>query len=152
MELVVKNTPANAGDERDTGSIPGLGRSLREGNSNPLQYCCLGMLCHVQLFATPWTAACQAPLSSTTSWSLLKFMSVDLSQWCYVTISSSAVTFFCLQSFPASDSSKSWLFTSSGQSIESSASASVPPMNIQRWFPLGLTDYIFKQTSVCMWK
>ena len=75
-----------------------------------------------------------------------------LSQWCYVTISSSAVTFLCLQSFPASDSSKSWLFTSRGQSIESSGSASVPPMNIQRWFPLGLTDYIFKQTSMCMWK
>ena len=36
---VVKNTPANAGD---TGSIPGSGRSLGEGNSNPLQYSCLG--------------------------------------------------------------------------------------------------------------
>ena len=33
---------------------------------------------HVQLFATPWTAACQAPLSSTISWSLLKFMSIEL--------------------------------------------------------------------------
>ena len=41
MALVVKNPPANAGDIRDTGSIPGLGRSPREGHGNPLQYSCL---------------------------------------------------------------------------------------------------------------
>ena len=39
--LVVKNPPANAGDARDVGSIPGLGRPSREGNGNPLQYSCL---------------------------------------------------------------------------------------------------------------
>ena len=39
---VVKNLPANAGDARDTGSIPGLERSPGEGNGNPLQYSCLG--------------------------------------------------------------------------------------------------------------
>ena len=39
--LVVKNPPASAGDKRDTGSIPGLGRSPGEGNGNPLQYSCL---------------------------------------------------------------------------------------------------------------
>ena len=38
---VVKNLPGNAGDIRDVGSIPGLGRSLGEGNGNPLQYCSL---------------------------------------------------------------------------------------------------------------
>ena len=38
----VKNPPANAGDARDVGSIPGSGRSLRGGNGNPLQYSCLG--------------------------------------------------------------------------------------------------------------
>ena len=38
---MVKNSPANAGDVRDAGSIPGLGRSPREGNGNPLQYSCL---------------------------------------------------------------------------------------------------------------
>ena len=38
---VVKNLPANAGDTRDTGSIPGSGRSPGEGNGNPLQYSCL---------------------------------------------------------------------------------------------------------------
>ena len=39
--LVVKNPPANAGDIRDTGSIPGLGRSPGGGNGNPLQFSCL---------------------------------------------------------------------------------------------------------------
>ena len=41
MALVVKNTPANAGDIRDVGWIPGSGRSPGEGNGNPLQYSCL---------------------------------------------------------------------------------------------------------------
>ena len=41
MVLVVKNPPANAGDTRDTGSIPGLGRSPGRGHGNPLQYSCL---------------------------------------------------------------------------------------------------------------
>ena len=41
VALVVKNPPATAGDVRDTGSIPGLGRSPGEGNGNPLQYSCL---------------------------------------------------------------------------------------------------------------
>ena len=41
VALVVKNLPANAGDIRDAGSIPGLGRSPGDGNGNPLQYSCL---------------------------------------------------------------------------------------------------------------
>ena len=41
VALVVKSPPANAGDIRDTGSIPGLERSPREGHGNPLQYSCL---------------------------------------------------------------------------------------------------------------
>ena len=41
MALVVKNMPANAGDIRDVGSVPGLGRSPGEGHGNPLQYSCL---------------------------------------------------------------------------------------------------------------
>ena len=41
MALVVKNLPANAGDIRDVGSIPGSGRSPGEGNGNPFQYSCL---------------------------------------------------------------------------------------------------------------
>ena len=39
--MVVKNPPANAGDTRDVGSIPGQGRSPGGGNSNPLQYSCM---------------------------------------------------------------------------------------------------------------
>ena len=67
--------------------------------------------------------------------------SCPLSQWCYLTISSSATPFFCFLSFPASGSSAmSQLLASGGQSI--GASASVFPMNIQGWFPLGLTGLI----------
>ena len=63
-----------------------------------------------------------------------------LSRWCYPTISSYVVTFFCLHSFPASGSFlMSWLLTSGGQSI--GASVSVLPMNIQDWFPLVLTGF-----------
>ena len=57
---------------------------------------------HVQLFATTWIIACQAPLSFTVSQSLLKFMSIE-PMICYLTISSSVIPFsFCLESFPAS--------------------------------------------------
>ena len=63
-----------------------------------------------------------------------------LSWWCHPTISSSVTPFSsCLQSFPASGSFQmSQSFTSGGQSIGVSVSASVLPMNIQDWFPLGL--------------
>ena len=74
------------------------------------------LLSRVQLFATPWTAACQTSLSFTISQSLLKLMSIEC-QWCHPTISSFVVPFSsCLQSFPASDVFPvSWLFTSGGQ-------------------------------------
>ena len=64
-----------------------------------------------------------------------------LNWWCHPTISSSVVPFFsCLQSLPAAGSfTMSQLFTSGGQSTRALASASVFPMNIQSWFPLGLT-------------
>ena len=67
-----------------------------------------------------------------------------LSQWCHPTISSSVTPFSsCPQFFPASESfPMSWFFTSDGQRIEASASASVLSMNIQGWFPLVLTDLI----------
>ena len=67
--------------------------------------------------------------------------SCPLSPWCYLTISSSATVFsFCLQSFPASESfPMSQFFTSGGQSVGATASASVLAMNIQGWFPLGWT-------------
>ena len=70
--------------------------------------------------------------------------SCPLSRWCYPTISSYAALFSShLQSFPASGSFPvSQLFTSGDQSIGASASASVLPVNIQGWFPLGLTGWI----------
>ena len=70
------------------------------------------------------------------------------SSWCcHPTISSSIIPFSsCLQSFSASESFlMSWLFASGGQSIGASASASVLPMNIPDWFPLGLTGLISLQ-------
>ena len=70
--------------------------------------------------------------------------SYPLSQCCYLTIVPfAALSSFCLLSFPALGFfPKSQLFTSGGQGIRASASASVLPMNIQGWFPLGLTSLI----------
>ena len=70
--------------------------------------------------------------------------SCSVSQWCHPTISSSVALFSsCPQSFPASRSFPvSWLFALSGRSIGASATVSVLPMNIQGWFPLGLTNLI----------
>ena len=92
----------------------------------------------------PWTAARQASLSITTPGVYPN--SCPLSWWYHLTISSSATPSFCFQSFPASGSfPMSQLFTSGGQSIRASTSASVFPGNIQGWFPLGLTDLISLQ-------
>ena len=99
--LVIKNLPANAGDIRDTGSIPGLGDALEEGTTThscilawriPMDRGAWWATVHgvtesdmtsvqfscslVSDSATPWTAAAhQASLSITNSWSLLKLMS-----------------------------------------------------------------------------
>ena len=84
---------------------------------------------------------CPSPTPTTYS------NSCPLSRWCHLTISSSVVPFSsCPQSFPASGTfQKSQFFTSVGQSIRASASASVLPMNIQDWFPLGWTGWISLQ-------
>ena len=73
--------------------------------------------------------------------------SCPLNQWCHPTISSSVIPYSsCLQSFPASGSfPMSQFFTSGGQSA--GASASVLPMNIQDWFPFGLTGLIYLQSK-----
>ena len=81
----------------------------------------------------PWTAACQASLSITNSWRLLKLMSIKS-----VIPSNNLILVipfsFCLQSFPASGSFPMCQFyASGGQRV--GASASVLPMNIQDWFP-----------------
>ena len=101
----------------------------------------------VWLFATPWTAACQASLSITNSQSLLKLMSIKLvmpSNHLILCCPFSS----CLQSLPASWSFPvNQFFASGGQSIRASASTSVLPMNIQNWFPLGLIGLIFLQSK-----
>ena len=92
--------------------------------------CCLGLPTH------------QASLSFTISWSLLKLMSIELVMLRNHIILYCPLLLFPL-SFPASGSfPMSWLFASGGQSIGSSASASVLPMNIQGRFPLGWTGWI----------
>ena len=100
---------------------------------------------HVQLFATPWTAARQASLSITNSQSFLKVMSIE-------SVMPSNPHILChplsshLQSLPATGSfPMNQFFTSGGQSIGVSASASVLPMTIQDWFPSGWTGWISLQ-------
>ena len=85
---------------------------------------------------------CPSP-TQLNSWIYIN--SYPLSRWCHPTISSSVVPFSsCLQSFPASGSfPMSQFFTSGGQSIGVLASTSVLPMNIQGWFNLGWTGWIF---------
>ena len=91
-------------------------------------------------YATPCNVLHWASLSFTISQSLSH--SCPLSWWCHQTISSSVAPFSsCLQSLPASGSFPvNQLFASGCQSIEAWASASVLRMNIQGWFPFGLTS------------
>ena len=89
---------------------------------------------------TPWTAAWQVLLSSSASWSLLKSLSIEL-----VMLSKHLILCcpfsFCLQSFSASGSfPMSQLF--GGQTTGASVSATLLPVNIQSWFPLGLVGLI----------
>ena len=99
------------------------------------------------LFITPWTASSQVSLSFTVPRAYSN--PCPSSWWCHPAISSSAVLFSsCLQSFPASGSfSKSRLFSSGGQSIGVSGSATVLSANIQDWFPLGLMSLQSKGLS-----
>ena len=145
---MVKNQPASAGD---TGLIPESERSPREENWKPLgilrnsQFSSVAQSCvtlrphglqHARLL-------CPSPFPRANS------NSCPLSQWCNPTISSSATSFsFYLQTFPASGSfPMSQFFLSGGQHIGTSASASVLPMNIQGWFPVGLMGLISLQTK-----
>ena len=118
------------------------------------QYCLLfssvQSFTRIWLFATPWTAARQASLSITNSWSLPKLMSTESMMPCNNLILCYPLSPWP-QSFPASGSFQmSQLFTVSGQSIRVSVSTSVLPMNTQDWSPLGWTDWIslqFKRLS-----
>ena len=124
------------------GSI--LGSCLR-GNSVIHDFSSVAQLCltlrpHEPQHARP---PCPSPTPRVYSNSNL------LSWWCHPIISSSVVPFSsCLQSFPASGSfPMNQLFAWGGQRIGVSASASVLPMNIQDWFPLGWSGWISLQSK-----
>ena len=104
------------------------------------------MLSCVWLFVTPWTAACQASPSFTISQSLPKLMSIELVipsnhlNLCHPLLLLHSI-------FPSIRVFSNRLFPSGGPSVGASASASVLPMNIQDWFPLGLTSLISLQSK-----
>ena len=124
--------------------------------SHSLSHCTIRYLCshshssvyslsRVRLFETPWTAAHQASLSITNSWSSLKLL-------CSESVMPSSHLILCLpfsscpQSLPAPGSfPMSQLFAWGGQSIGVSASALVLPMNTQDWSPLGWTGWLSLQ-------
>ena len=106
------------------------------------------LLSPVWLFLTPWTAAHPAPLSYTISQILLKLMSIELVIlsklliFCHPHSPSFAFNISQHQGLPMSQ-----VFTSGGQSMRPSALTSILPMNIQGWFPLGLTGLIIVQSK-----
>ena len=107
-------------------------------------------LSHVWLFATPWIAACQASLSITNSRSLLKLMSIEL-----VMPSNHLILCHFLLLLPRLKQKGPSIRVFSSESVLrmrwpkywTSASASVLPMNIQDWFPLGYTGWISLQSK-----
>ena len=107
----------------------------------------LESLSQVQFFATSWTLAHQASLSITSSRSLLTLMSIKS-----VMLFNHLILFHPLLLLPSILPSfrvfpVSQFFASGGQCIRVSALASVLPMNIQDWFPLGLTAWISMQSK-----
>ena len=113
------------------------------------QFSSVQSLNHVPHFATPWIAARQASLSITNSGSSLRLTPIESvmpSSWC----SSSVGPFSShLQTFSASRSFQMSQFSvSGGQIIGVSASASVLTVNIQDWFPLGLTGLILQSKGL----
>ena len=108
------------------------------------QFSSVQLLSHVRLFATAWTAACQASLTITNSCSLLKLMSIK-----WVMPSNHLILCHPILLLPSNFPSirekvlpMSQFFTSGVQSIGASVWASVLPMNIQGWFTLGFTGWI----------
>ena len=99
-------------------------------------------LSHVWLFATLWTTARQVSLSITNSWNLLRLMSIES------VMPSNHLILYCPLLFSSSILPSIRVFSNESalcircQNIRVSASISVFPMNIQDWFPLGLTDLI----------
>ena len=106
-----------------------------------VQFSPVQLLSHVQLFVTPWITAHKVSLSITNSQSLPKLMSIESvmpsNHLILCRLSPPAFNLSQLQSFQMNQ-----FFASGGHSIGVSASASIFPMNIQDWFPLGWTGWI----------
>ena len=125
-------------------SLPSLPKLSRDGSSQrsilPVKFSSVQFSCSV-MSNSLWPHGLQhARLPCLSSTPGAYSNSCPLSQWCHPTISSSVVPFSHLQSFPASGSfPRSQFFTSGGHRIGASALASVLPMNIQDWSPLGWT-------------
>ena len=127
--------------------LGGIILSTTQGTRRWTSFSSVQSITCVWLFVTPRIAAHHASCPSPTPRACSN--SCPSSQWCHPTISSSVIPFSsCLQSFPASTSfPMNQLFASGGQRIGVSASAPVLPMNIQDWFPLGLTGWISLQSQ-----
>ena len=112
-----------------------------------VQFSSVQSLSHIRLFATPWTAACQASLSITNTQSLFKLMSIASVMksnhliLCHPLLLLISI-FASIRVFP-----RIQYFALVGQSNGISASTSVLPMNIQDWFPLWWTDWIYLQSK-----
>ena len=135
------------------GTIPVAGSALL---NSALDW--VGLTCVIQLLSCVWLLLTHrlwhARLPCASPSPVACSNSCPSSQWRHPTISSSVIPFSpCLQSFPVSGSFPvSQLFTTGGQSTGALASASVLPVNIQGWFPLGLTalfSLLSKGLSVC---
>ena len=111
-------------------------------NCFQLQFISVAQSC---LTVIPWTTACQASLSFNISLSLLRVKSIELVIASnHLSSPSPSLSLYQHQGL----FQMSQLFTSGGQSIRGSASASVLPKNIQNWFPLRLTGFIFLQYNL----
>ena len=149
--------PGREGSSRGTGCMYNYGwftQVYSETNTHKIRmswgdrvFCSsVQSLNRVRLFATPWIAHARPPCPSPTAG--VHPNSCPLSRWCLPAISSSVVPFSsCPHSLPVSGSFQmSQLFTSGGQSIGVSASASVLPVNTRDWSPLGWTGWISLQS------
>ena len=119
----------------------------RPMESSFLQFRSVQLLSRVRPFATPWTAVHQASVSITNSRSLRKLMSIESVMPSNHLVLCSPLLLLSIFRSIRVFSNMSQFFASGGQSIGASASASVLPMNIQDWLPLGLTGLISLQSK-----
>ena len=136
MTVVIEEVTSSSSRFESPKALWLLGKDWYPMTSFSKLFSSVHMLSCVWLFSASWTAARQVFLSITSSWSLLKLMSIELAMPSNYLILCHPLLF--LHSvFPIIRS-----FASGGQSIGVSVSASVLPVNIQDWFPLGLIHLI----------